>query len=35
MAVAAVLKITKKSRYLRNGFADLYEIWYGAIDKMK
>jgi len=30
MAAAAILKITQKSRYLRNGFTDLYEIWYGG-----
>jgi len=23
-------KITKKSRYLRNGFTNLYEIWYAS-----
>ena len=28
MAAAAILKITQKSRYLRNGLTDLYEIWY-------
>ena len=27
MAAAAILKITK-SRYLRNGLTDHYEIWY-------
>jgi len=27
MAAAAVLKITKKSPYFRNGLTDLYEIW--------
>ena len=27
MAEAAILKITK-TRYLRNGLTDLYEIWY-------
>ena len=29
MAAAAMLKITK-TRYLRNGLTDLYEIWYGG-----
>ena len=28
MAAAAILKITK-SRYLRNGLTERYEIWYG------
>ena len=28
MVAAAISKITKKSRYLRNGLTDLYEIWY-------
>ena len=28
MATAAILNITKKSRYLCNGLTDLYEIWY-------
>jgi len=28
MATAAILNITKKSRYLGNGLTDLYEIWY-------
>jgi len=27
MAAAAILKITTKSRYLRNGLTDLSEIW--------
>jgi len=30
MAAAAMLKITKKSRYIRNGLTDLYEIWYAG-----
>jgi len=28
MAAAAILKITKIAISLRNGLADLYEIWY-------
>ena len=28
MAAAAILKKSQKSRYLRNGLTDLYEIWY-------
>jgi len=28
MTAAAILKNHKKSRYLLNGFTDLYEIWY-------
>jgi len=27
MVAAAMMKITK-SQYIRNGFTDLYEIWY-------
>jgi len=33
MAAAAILKI-RKSRYLRNGLTDLYEIWYGVLCKV-
>jgi len=35
MAAAAILKITKKCRYLCNGFTNFYEIWYDVVDKMK
>jgi len=28
MAAAAILKITKKTRYLRSGLTAVYEIWY-------
>ena len=27
MAQAAILKKSQKSRYIRNGLTDLYEIW--------
>jgi len=33
MAAAAILKITKIA-ISRNGFTDLYEIWYGGVNKI-